>query len=167
MNTKKESARHRTRYRWTEDYKMNRAACELKVAVQKILGAHQLLECFRESDPFFARIEVPNFLSLTICKDGSYLTVANYFQRDGEQEADPAVDLEIGKDGDWYPVHVHLADDYRSCIDGPLFIDFEERRKQVAFAAKWAADLLTSGYEAGEITQLSGEIETKTKRKDA
>jgi hypothetical protein len=122
-------------------------------------SAQQLLDCFRASYLFFAEIEAPGHLPLTIWRDEKNLTVAHYFKRDGEQEADPALDMEIGKDGAWYPLHVHLADDLRSCIDGPLSIDFEERRKQVAFAAKWAADLLTQGYDRGEVTKLSGEIE--------
>lgn len=159
METKNEPVPHRARYRWTEDFKGNSAARELQAAIQKILDAQQLLECFRASYLFFAQIESPGHLPLTIWKDERNLTVANYFKRDGEQEADPAMDLKISKDGDWYPIHVHLADDYRSCVDGPLCIDFEERRKQVAFAAKWAADLLNAGYERGEVTKLSGETE--------
>lgn len=166
METKNKFVPHRVKYRWTEDFKENRSARALQMTVQKILGAHQLLESFRESSQFFARIEAPDRLPLTIFKDGRNLIIANYFHRDGEQEADPAMDLEIGAGGGWYPIHVHLADDYHSCVDGPLFVNSEERRKQVAFAAKWAADLITSGYESGDVTQLSGEIEQKTERKD-
>lgn len=148
---------HRAKYRWMEDFKGNRSAAELKVAIETILSAHQLLDCFQSSYHFFAQIEVPGHLPLTIRKDDRNLTVANYFERDGEQEADPAMDLQFSKDGAWYPLHVHLADDSRSCIDGPLRIDFEERRKQVAFASKWAADLLANGYQHGEISKLWGE----------
>lgn len=159
MEAQKQIETHRAKYRWTEDFKGNRSAPELKAAVEKILAAHQLLDCFQASYLFFVQIEGSGCLPLTIWKDERNLTVANYFERDGEQEADPAMDLEISKDGAWYPLHVHLADDYRSCIDGPLCIDFEERRKQVAFSAKWAADLLARGYDRGEVTKLSGEIE--------
>jgi hypothetical protein len=74
--------------------------------------------------------------------------------------ADPAMELVEGKDGGWYPIAVELADgNIRQCADGPLRIDYEERRKQAAFAAKWAADLLTLGYEHGNVSQLWGENE--------
>lgn len=157
-NEKIENLPCRTRYRWTEDFKGNRSASELKAAIEKILAAHRLLDCFQEGVRFLARIETSSVLPLTIIKQDRHLTVAHYFLQDGDTNADPAMDLEIGKDGAWYPVSVELADgNCRQSVDGPLQIDFEERRKQADFAAKWAVDLLTQGYGRGEVSQLWGE----------
>lgn len=153
-----ENLPHRTKYRWAEDFKDNRSAVELKAAIEKILAAHRLLGCFQEGARFLARIESSSALPLTIIKQDRHLTVAHYFLQDGDTNVDPAMDLEIGKDGAWYPVSVELADgNCRQCTVGPLKIDFEERRKQAAFAARWAADLLVQGYEQGEVSQLWGE----------
>ena len=157
-HTKNENAIHRARYRWTEDFKGNWAASELKAAVETILAAHQLLGSLREGAHFHARIESGTLLPLIISKHDRQITVGQYFMQDCDTYADPAMDLEIGKDGAWYPISVELADgNCRQCVDGPLRIDFEERRKQVSFAAKWAADLLAQGYERGEVSQLWGE----------
>lgn len=153
-----ENVTHHARYRWTEDFKGNRPANELKDAIEKILAAHRLLGCFQDGARFLARIETGSFLPITIIKQDRQITVAHYFLQDGDSNADPAMDLEIGKDGAWYPISVELSDgNCRQCADGPLQIDYDERRKQAAFAAKWAADLLAQGYERGEVSQLWGE----------
>lgn len=160
MDAQMKPQTHRTKYRWTEDFKGNRSAPELRAAVEKILAAHQLLECFKAGSLFYARIDVGAVLPLTITKQDRQITVGHYFMQEGETYADPAMELEEGKDGGWYPIAVELANgNTRQCADGPLRIDYEERRKQAAFAAKWAVDLLTLGYEHGEISQLWGENE--------
>ena len=156
--TKIENAPRRPKYRWTEDFKGSCPATDLQNAVEKILAAHQLLGRFREGVRFHAQIELDGSLPLTIAKQDRHIAIAHPFLSDAEPANDPAMDLELGKDGAWYPVSVELADgDLRQCVDGPFQIDFEERRKQVAFAAKWAAGLLTEGYHQGEVSQLSGE----------
>lgn len=148
---------HRSVYKWLEDSKTNEAATELQFAVEHILRSHQLLNCFESAYHLGVKIESPGDLPLTIRKDGKHITVGRFFWRDGDECADPAVDLEVGKNGLWYPIHVHLTEDFRSCVDGPLLIDFEERQKQVRFCARWAADLLSRDYDAGEIADLWGE----------
>lgn len=149
---------HRAKYHWTEDFKWNRSASELKAAVEMILASHQLLECFTAGTHFHVRIGIGSLLPLTISKQDRQIVIGHYFTQDGDTNADPAMELQEGKDGGWYPVSVELADgNIRSCVDGPLWIDFEERRKQAVFAAKWAADLLTPGYQHGEISELWGE----------
>lgn len=155
---KNENTTRKQRYRWTEDFKGNRPASELKAAIEKILAAHQLFGSFRDGVRFHARIESETFLPLTISKQERHITVGHYFMQDCDTYVDPAMDLEVGNDGAWYPISVELADgNCRQCVDSPLRIDFEERRKQVSFAAKWAADLLAQGYERGEVSQLWGE----------
>lgn len=157
-NKKAENVPHKVKYRWIEDFKGNRPASELQAAIEKILASHKLLGSFREGTRFLVCIESDSFLPLTIAKHDRLITVGHYFLKDCDTCADPAMDLEIGKDGAWYPVGAELADgNCRQCINGPLQIDFEERRKLVSFAAKWAADLLAQGYEHGEISQLWGE----------
>ncbi len=157
-STRIENATHRARYRWSEDFKSNRPASELRAAIEKILAAHRLLGCFQEGARFLARIDTSSAPPITIIKQDQHITVAHYFLQDGDTNADPAMDLEIGKDGAWYPVSVELSDgNFRQCADGPLQIDYDERRKQAAFAANWAADLLFQGYEKGEVSQLWGE----------
>lgn len=152
-----ETAPHKPKYRWTENFKGNCPANDLQNTVERILATHQLLGAFRDGARFYVRIELADCLPLAIAKLDQYITVAHPFLCDGDPSNDPAIDLEVGKDGAWYPVSVELADgNCRQCADGPLRIDFEERRKQVAFAAKWAANLLTQGYEQGSVSQLSG-----------
>lgn len=158
MEAQKRLEPHRAKYRWTEDFKGNRSALELQTVVETILASHQLFECFKAGEIFHVRIEIGSLLPLTISKQGRQITIGHYFLRECETYADPAMELEEGKDGCWYPVNVEFADgNIRSCVDGPFTIDFEERRKQAIFAAKWAADLLTNGYRHGEISQLWGE----------
>lgn len=158
MEAQKKLETHRQKYRWTEDFKGNRSAQELKAAIETVLANHQLLECFKAGSHFHVRIEASAHLPLTITKQDRQITVGHYFKQDGDTYADPAMELEENRDGGWYPICVELADgNIRQCADGPLQIDFEERRKQVAFAAKWAADFLTHGYQRGEISQLWGE----------
>lgn len=149
-----ENTPYRAKYRWTEDFRASLPASELKRAIEKILAGQRLLEAFRESPLFHTRIDAGSFLPLTIAKQERHINIGHYFKRGCDTYADPAMEFEIGKDGAWYPVSVELANgDCRFCTDGPFRLDFEERRKQVSFAAKWSADLLAQDYERGDVLQ--------------
>lgn len=152
-----EGSTYRPTYKWQETSKLNEFATELQLAVEHILRSHQILSCFETAGLFGVRIEREGDLPLSIRRDGKNITVGRFFWRDGGECADPAVQLEVGKNGLWYPIHVEFADDFRSCIDGPHSLDFEERQKQVRFCARWSADLMSQSYDTGEVADLWGE----------
>ena len=142
---------------WLEDMTANLSASNLQFTIEHILNSHLLLNCFDAAEHFGVKIEVQGQLPITIRKDGRQITVGSFYWQDESECANPAVDLEIGKDGAWYPVNVQLTDDLRTCRRSSVEIDFDERAKQVRFCARWAADLMGRGYDTGEVTDLWGE----------
>jgi hypothetical protein len=153
LTTRIERPPYKAKYSWAEDIEGNSPAHEIKQIIERILAAHGLLTAFHKGAHFGARIDAEPFLPLTVTKHERHVNIGQFFQRACGTYFDPAMNFEIGKDEAWYPISVELADgNCRQCADGPLLINFEERRKQ-SFAAKWAADLLLQGYDRGKVSK--------------
>jgi hypothetical protein len=132
-------------------------ADDIKAATIKILRAHGLYDRFQEAEDFHARIMKPPFHPLTIERHGRQVIVAHYREQGDGMVPDPDMEFWISRDSAWEPVAAIFASgDFRTCMDGPLDVDEEERAQLVSLASAWSRELLAQGFDSGEVCELWG-----------
>ena len=131
----------------------------MKTAIEKILAGLKLLEAFTSNEDYYVKIESSGYMPLSIEKHGSQITIAHYFEKEGDLIADPDMEFEV-IEGEWSPVaiqhstgHYYRAVEYR---DGKKFVSRSQLLDQRQFARMWARNLISQGFSQGKV--LAAEI---------
>jgi hypothetical protein len=117
-----------------------------QTAIEHLLKAHYLLEAFQSRLNFHVRFDMPGYDRLVIERHGDLISVAHYFEQNGDLIADPEVELHYPT---WTPTAITQVIGYRCA-------KFIERDGKTSFLGLWARNIKAQGWagraKASEIT---------------
>src|SRR5574338_558388 len=114
--------------------------------IEHLLKSHNLLEQFQSQDHFHVRFDMPHFDRLVIERHDELISVAHYFEQNGDLIADPEVELHYPS---WVPTGItQTFFGYRSKFierDGKTFVDTRFHKQVSSFLSIWARNIKAQG----------------------
>ena len=96
--------------------------------IEGLLAAHGLLEAFQQNDSFHVRLDQPGYERLVIERHGDLISVAHYYEQNGDLVPDPDVELHYPT---WVPTAITQAfGGYRPKFlerDGQTYVDTDRK----------------------------------------
>jgi len=125
--------------------------------IEHLLQAHNLLESFQTQESFHVRFDKPGYQRLVIERHGDMLSVAHYFEQNGDLIADPDVELHYPS---WVPTAITQAFfGYRTKFierDGKTYVDTRFHKQVSEFLTMWARNIKAQGWaEGAQITDAN------------
>lgn len=124
-----------------------------QTTIEKLLSAHNLLEKFHAQLDFHVRFDMSGYQRLVIERHGELISVAHYFEQNGDLIPDPDVELHYPT---WTPTAITQAIGYRREKfierDGKTFVDTRFHRDVSSFLVMWARNIQAQGWaERGQV----------------
>jgi hypothetical protein len=125
-----------------------------QTTIEKLLATHNLLDQFHAQLNFHVRFDMPPYQRLVIERHGELISVAHYFEQNGDLVSDPEVELHYPT---WTPTAITQAIGYRREKfierDGKTLVDTRFHREVSSFLALWARNIKAQGWaERGVVT---------------
>ena len=121
-----------------------------QVTIEQLLKSHNLLGDYQAKGSFHVRFEKTGYQPLVIERHGDMISVAHYFEQNGDLIADPDVELHHPS---WVPTGITQAYfGYRSKFierEGRTFIDTNFHRQVSSFLTLWARNIKAQGWAEG------------------
>jgi len=121
-----------------------------QTTIEHLLKSHDLLEDFQTHAHFHARFDMKGYQRLVIERHNDLISVAHYFEQNGDLVADPDVELHYPS---WVPTAITQAFfGYRQKFierDGKTFVDTQFDREVYSFLAMWARNIRAQGWAEG------------------
>jgi hypothetical protein len=118
-----------------------------QTAIEHLLKAHYLLEAFQSRLNFHVRFDMPGYDRLVIERHGDLISVAHYFEQNGDLIADPEVELHYPT---WTPTAITQVIGYRRAKfierDGKTYVDTKFHREVSSFLGLWARNIKAQGW---------------------
>ena len=116
--------------------------------IEWLLKAHNILEAFQDQTTFHVRFDMPGFDRLVIERHGSLISVAHYFEQNGDLIADPEIELHYPS---WYPTAItQVWGGRREKFierDGQQYIDTKFHNEVTSFLALWGRNIRAQGWD--------------------
>ena len=124
-----------------------------QTTIEKLLSAHNLLEKFHAQLDFHVRFDMSGYQRLVIERHGELISVAHYFEQNGDLVPDPDVELHYPT---WTPTAITQAIGYRREKfierDGRTLVDTRFDREVSSFLSMWARNIQAQGWaQRGQI----------------
>ena len=119
-----------------------------QTTIEKLLSAHNLLENFHAQLDFHVRFDMPGYQRLVIERHGELISVAHYFEQNGDLIPDPDVELHYPT---LTPTAITQAFGLRRtkfierCNDMTL-VDTRFDREVSSFLSMWARNIHAQGW---------------------
>ncbi len=118
--------------------------------IEHLLKSHNLLDDFQNKDSFHVRFEKTGYQPLVIERHGEMISVAHYFEQNGDLVPDPEVELHYPT---WFPTAITQAIGYRREKfierDGRTLVDTRFDREVSSFLSMWARNIKAQGWAEG------------------
>ncbi len=118
-----------------------------QTAIEQLLNSHGLFEKFQSQLDFHARFDMPGYQRLVIERHGDLISVAHYFEQNGDLVPDPEVELHYPT---WTPTAITQSIGYRCQKfierDGKTFVDTRFHRQISSFLTMWARNIRAQGW---------------------
>jgi hypothetical protein len=118
-----------------------------QTTIEKLLSAHNLLENFHAQLDFHVRFDMSGYQRLVIERHGELISVAHYFEQNGDLIPDPDVELHYPT---WTPTAITQAIGYRREKfieqDGRTLFDTRFDREVSSFLSMWARNIHAQGW---------------------
>ena len=118
-----------------------------QTTIEKLLSAHNLLENFHAQLDFHVRFDMSGYQRLVIERHGELISVAHYFEQNGDLVPDPDVELHYPT---WTPTAITQAIGYRREKfierDGRTLVDTRFDREVSSFLNMWARNIQAQGW---------------------
>ena len=118
-----------------------------QTTIEKLLAAHNLLESFHSQLDFHVRFDMPGYQRLVIERHGELISVAHYFEQNGDLISDPEVELHYPT---WTPTAITQSIGYRREKfierEGQTFVDTKFHREVSSFLSMWARNIQAQGW---------------------
>lgn len=135
-------------------------AKNLQDYIEELLGAHQLLDCFKQTKNFSATIGISGSRPLHIQRCTGKIIIGQYAHAADELLPDPEMVFEMNERGRWLPLNAFFGNGVRvNCKDGSWLSNLRERNYMRTLADRWTETLASQNYERGEVAELCGENE--------
>ena len=124
-----------------------------QTTIEQLLKAHNLLEQFHSQSEFHVRFDMAHFDRLVIEHLGDLISVAHYFEQNGDLVVDPEVEFHYPT---WTPTAITQIFGYRREKfierEGKTFVDTRFHRDVSSFLMMWARNIQAQGWaEKGKV----------------
>ena len=123
---------------------------QFQTTIEHLLKSHDLWESFQNQDSFHVRLEKAGYQPLVIERHGGMISVAHYFEQNGDLVADPDVELHYPS---WAPTGITQAFfGYRTKFierDGKTYVDTRFHKQASEFLTMWARNIKSQGWAEG------------------
>jgi len=124
-----------------------------QTTIEHLLRSLEVLEQFQAHTDFHVRFDMPDYDRLVIERHDSLISVAHYFEQNGDLIADPEIDLHYPS---WTPTAITQILGYRRTkfieLDGQILVDTGFQHEVSSFLAMWARNIQAQGWiEQGNI----------------
>jgi len=124
-----------------------------QITIEHLLKAHNQWDVFQAQPHFHLRLDMPHFDRLVIERHNDMISVAHYFEQNGDLVADPDVELHYPT---WVPTAITQAFfGYRSKFierEGKTYVDTRFHKQVSEFLTMWARNIKAQGWaERGQI----------------
>lgn len=124
-----------------------------QTTIEDLLRSHHLWDRFESQIDFHVRFDLAGYQRLVIERHGHCISVAHYFEQNGDLIADPEVEFHHPT---WTPTAITQAFGLRrekfSERSGSTWIDPRFHREVSAFLSLWARNLRAQGWiERGQV----------------
>ena len=124
-----------------------------QTTIEHLLRSHEVLEEFQTQNDFHVRFNMPGYDRLVIERHDDMISVAHYFEQNGDLIADPDVELHYPT---WTPIAITQILGYRRTkfieLDGQILVDTNFHHEVSSFLAMWARNIQAQGWiEQGKI----------------
>ena len=114
-----------------------------QTTIEKLLSAHNLLEKFHAQLDFHVRFDMPGYQRLVIERHGELISVAHYFEQNGDLVPDPDVELHYPT---WFPTAITQAFGVRRTkfitrMNDMVLMDTRFDREVSSFLSMWARNI--------------------------
>ena len=127
-----------------------------QTAVEEVLKAHGLLEKFQSQTDFHMRLKKEPYEPLVIERHGELISVAHYFEQDGDLIADPDVEMHFP---DWTPTAIQMKNgSYTQKFverDGKTYVNMKFDPSVRPLLAMWARNIKAQGWANPEKVKTS------------
>ena len=122
-----------------------------QTTIEKLLDAHNKLEEFHAQLDFHVRFDMPGYQRLVIERHGELISVAHYFEQNGDLVPDPEVELHYPT---WTPTAITQAFGYRrekfiTRMNDMVLVDRRFDREVSSFLSMWARNIKAHGWAEG------------------
>ena len=115
--------------------------------IEWLLKAHHILDAFQAQTEFHVRFDMPGFDRLVIERHGSLISVAHYFEQNGDLIADPEVELHYPT---WFPTAITQVLSGRpekfTKRNGQEFVDRNFHGEVTSFLTMWGNNIRAQGW---------------------
>ncbi len=115
--------------------------------IEHLLKSHQLLDAFQSQEDFHIRFDMPGYERLVIERHGELISVAHYYEQNGDLVPDPDVELHYPS---WIPTAITQALGYRREKfierDDKTFVDTRFHKEVSSFLTMWAGNIKAQGW---------------------
>ena len=124
-----------------------------QTTIEHVLKSHHLLDAFQTKEDFHVRFDLPPYQPLVIERHGELISVAHYYEQNGDLVPDPDVELHYPS---WTPTAITQALGIRreKFVEryGKTFVDTLFHRQVTFFLDLWARNLRAQGWaEKGQV----------------
>jgi len=124
-----------------------------QTTIEKLLAAHNLLENFHAQLDFHVRFDMSGYQRLVIERHSELISVAHYFEQNGDLVPDPEVELHYPF---WEPTAITQVMGLRRekfiQRDDETLVDIRFDREVSAFLSLWARNIQAQGWaQRGQI----------------
>ena len=121
--------------------------------IEHLLKSHNLLDDFHSQESFHVRFDMKGYQRLVIERHDDMISVAHYFEQNGDLVADPDIELHYPS---WVPTAITQSYfGYRRKFierDGKTFVDPRFDREVSSFLGLWARNIKMQGWaERGQM----------------
>ena len=120
-----------------------------QTTIENLLKVHNLHEQFQSQMDFHARFDMPHYDRLVIERHGSMISVAHYFEQNGDLIPDPDVELHFPT---WEPTAITQFIGFtvrrEKFIEreDKTYVDMRFHKEVTSFLAMWARNIQAQGW---------------------
>ena len=120
--------------------------------IEWLLNAHNSLDAFQAQTEFHVRFDMPGFDRLVIERIGDLISVAHYYEQNGDLIADPEVEFHYPS---WYPTAITQVISGRRekfiSQNGQEFVDTKFHDEVTSFLVMWGRNLRAQGWDTANL----------------
>lgn len=121
-------------------------------SIEWLLKAHNLFETFQTNDEFHVRFEMTGFDRLVIERHSDFVSVAHYFEMNGDLIADPEIELHFPT---WTPTAITQVISGRrekfTTVSGKEYVDTKFHSEVTSFLVMWGRNIREQGWDKSNI----------------
>jgi hypothetical protein len=124
--------------------------------IEWLLKTHNILEAFQNQTTFHVRFDMSGFDRLVVERHGSLISVAHYFEQNGDLIADPEIELHYPS---WFPTAITQVWSGRRKKfierDGAEYVDVNFHDEVTSFLVVWGRNIRSQGWDKASSSNIS------------